>query len=102
MGLLVLYLAPLVLIIAGFGMLGGKSVVMGSPPGLERVPLEFSWISSCSDSNILLGRTLLHLEPGHYFYEPVAETLYPRVTPQSTATFGKHSRGFLREVRHGS
>ena len=36
-----LCLAPLVLIIAGFVMLVGREVVMGSPLGLGKVPLSF-------------------------------------------------------------
>ena len=33
----------------------------------------------------------------HYFYEPVAVSVYPRVMRQSTKAFGRISCGFLRD-----
>ena len=72
-----LYLALLVLIIAGFVMLGGRGVVMGSPLGLRRVPLELSWMSSSVISGCLLvhfpsGNVLLRLLTGpHTWRLPV-------------------------------
>ena len=44
-GLVGLYLVLLVLIIAGFVILGGRRVVMVSLLGLEKVPLSLSWMS---------------------------------------------------------
>ena len=50
-----LCLAPLVLIIAGFVILVGRSVAMDSLLGLGKVPLSFSWMSFWDSFASLLG-----------------------------------------------
>ena len=50
-----LCLALLVLIIAGFGMLVGKGIVMDFFLGLGKVHLVLFWISSCCYFSILTG-----------------------------------------------
>ena len=64
----------------------GSTASWTGPRGAPRRCLAWVWWAVLRRDRLFAP---LHLEPGHYSYEPVAETLFcPRVMRQSTETFG--------------